>query len=128
MVKDAQLHEQEDKKLKETIEKRNKLDGMIVQIEKTLKENKEKLPIAEVNTVESALEEAKKVLKEKENDGDALEKTTNDLMQASHKIAEILYKETQDSATGQQPNDNQDRPNPDATQKQGPIDTDAAEG
>ncbi len=98
LVKEAQQHESEDKKKKETVEKRNALDNMIVQIEKTLKENKEKLPIAEVNKVEKAIEDARKVLKEKENDSDALQKATDDLMQASHKVAEIIYKEKQAGA------------------------------
>ena len=39
---------QEDKKARETIEKRNKLDGMILEVEKTLKENKEKLDADDV--------------------------------------------------------------------------------
>ena len=137
MVKDAQMHEAEDKKNKEVIEKRTKLDGMIIQIEKTLKENKEKLPIAEVDKVEKALEEAKVILKEKENDGDALEKTTNDLMQASHKVAEILYKDAQATANqdgSAKPGTDQAGPSPEQAAgpnpqtQQGPIDTDAAEG
>lgn len=93
LVKEAKLHEADDKKKRETIEKRNHLDTMIMQIEKTLTENKEKLPIAEVNSIEKALEEAKTVLKEKENDAEALQKATDELMQASYKVAEILYKD-----------------------------------
>lgn len=93
LVKEAQVHEAEDKKMRETIDKRNHLDNLILQIEKTLSENKDKLPIAEVNTVEKALEEAKKTLKENENDTEALQKASDDLMQASYKIAEILYKD-----------------------------------
>jgi molecular chaperone DnaK len=101
LVRDAKEHEAEDKKQKDVIEKRNALDNMIMQIEKTIKENKEKLPIAEVSKVEAAIEDAKKVLKEKENDADALQKANDDLMQASHKIAEIIYKEKQEEAKAQ---------------------------
>ncbi len=101
LVKEAKLHEEEDKKKKEVIEQRNNLDNLIVQIEKTIKENKEKLPIAEVEKVEKAIEEAKKILKEKEDDGDELKKAADDLMQASHKISEILYKEQQEKAAQQ---------------------------
>jgi len=93
MVKEAQFHESEDKKRRETVEKRNNLENMITQIEKTLTENKDKLPLADVSTVEKALEEAKKVLKEKENDAEALQKAYDDLMQASYKVAEFLYKQ-----------------------------------
>lgn len=93
MVKEAQMHEADDKKQRELIDKRNQLENMITQVEKTVSENKEKLPIAEVNTVETALEKAKKDLKEHENDADALQKSHDELMQASYKIAEIIYKE-----------------------------------
>lgn len=93
MVKEAQLHEAEDKKNRETIEKRNNLDQLITQIEKSLQDAKEKLPIAEVNNIEKALEEAKTVLKEQSNDSEALHKAHSDLLQASYKMAEILYKE-----------------------------------
>jgi molecular chaperone DnaK len=92
-VNEAKQHEADDKKRKEIIEKRNHLDSMITQIEKNITDNKEKLPLTEVSKVEKALEEAKKTLKEKENDGDAIQKITEELMQASQKIAEILYKE-----------------------------------
>ena len=121
LVKEAKVHEADDKKRLETIEKRNKLDSMIVQIEKTLTENKEKLPIAEVNAVEKALEEAKKVLKEQETDGDALEKVTNDLLQASHKVAEILYKEQPDAGSNATDSD------PSNQGKTGPMDVEFEE-
>jgi molecular chaperone DnaK len=134
LVKEAKLHEQEDKSHKETIEKRNQLDHTIIQIEKTLKENKDKLPITDVNTVEKALEEAKKVLKEKENDTQALTKAIDDLTQASYKIAEFLYKQQQeqkpsgnsgtnghDTSSGTNGEDKSDKGPHGGT---GPIDTD----
>ncbi len=95
MVQEAQLHEADDKKRRETVEKRNNLDSMIAQVEKTLQENKEKLPIADVNTVETALEAAKKALVEHEHNKEELEKAHTELMNASYKIAEFLYKEQQ---------------------------------
>jgi len=132
LVRKAKEHEADDKKQKEIVDTRNQLDSMILQIEKTIKENKEKLPIAEVDKVEKALEDAKLVLKEKENDIDALKKANEDLMQASHKVAEILYKEKQ-ANTGQ--NQQQAGPNSDMSDEdpsQGahskgddPIDVDA---
>ncbi|HBS48181.1 TPA: molecular chaperone DnaK [Candidatus Dependentiae bacterium] len=95
LVKEAKLHEEEDKKKKEVLEKRNHLDNVINQMEKLIKENKEKLPIAEVDKVEKAIEDAKVVMKEKENDGEALQKATDDLLQASQAISQILYQEAQ---------------------------------
>lgn len=124
MVKEAQLNEAEDKKRREVVEHRNSLDNAINQIEKTLSENKEKLPMADVNTLEKALEEAKKTLKEKENDSEALKKAHDDLMQASYKIAEILYKEQQ--AKGQPTSESKDDSNKN-NGDQGPIDAEFKE-
>jgi molecular chaperone DnaK len=93
MVNDAKAHEAEDRKIKETVEKRNKLDGMIMHVEKTIKESKEKLPADEASKVEAALEKAKQALKDHADNGDELQKASDELMQASHKVAEILYKE-----------------------------------
>ncbi len=110
MVKDAAAHEAEDRKAREVVEKKNRLDGLILDIEKTLSENKEKLSAEDVQSTEAALEKAKTSLKEFENDAEGLQKATDELIQASHKVAEILYK--QESPQGQ----------PEEEEKQGPID------
>ena len=123
-VKEAQMHESDDKKRKEAIEKRNHLDGLIFQIEKTLKESKDKLPAEEVTKVETALEDAKKVLAEKADDAEALQKTTDELMQASYKMAEIIYQSKE-----QQPGtpDGDGSTGKDDKSGNGPIDTDFEE-
>ncbi|MFH1462052.1 MAG: molecular chaperone DnaK [bacterium] len=124
LVKQAKQHEAEDKKQKEIVEKRNQLDNLIMSVEKTITENKEKLPADEVEKVEAALEDAKKSLKENENDAEALQKANDDLMKASHKVAEILYKEEQAKASqeGQNP---QDKPEDQPKKDEGPIDVDS---
>jgi len=123
LIKEAAMHDAEDKKRKEAVEKRNNLENMITQIEKTLQENKEKLPIAEVNKVEKALETAKQVLQDQEATAETLQKTTDELMQASYQIAEILYKDKEQS--GQQ--NQSSGPEQQQDNKQGPIDTDFEE-
>ena len=115
MVRDAKEHETEDRKIREAIEKRNRLDGIILDVEKTLQSNKEKLDSQEVTNVESALEKAKLALKEHENNAEELQKATDELLAASHKIAEILYKEQAGSSENQSPKDEE------------PIDTDINE-
>lgn len=112
MVKDAQEHETQDKKERETVEKRNKLDALIIDIEKTLKEHKDKLQAPDVQATEAALEKAKTVLKDQAGDAQALETATNELLQASHKVAEFLYKQHQEAPQADK-KDNDD---------QGPID------
>jgi len=124
MVRDAQEHEVEDKKLRETIEKRNKLDGLILDIEKTLAENKEKLEAAEVTKVEEALTKAKAALKEHAENGDELQKATDELLQASYKIAEFLYKDKQGGNEGD--GGNNSGPS-DQGGDQGPIDAEIKE-
>jgi molecular chaperone DnaK len=91
MAKEAEAHANEDKEKREEIDARNSLDGMVYNIEKMLKENAEKIQGAEKSEVESALAEAKKVLEGSPSSSElkaANEKLTN----ASHKLAEVLYK------------------------------------
>lgn len=64
---------------------------MIFEIEKTVSENEAKLPADEVTKVKEALEKAKETLKNSPENGEELEKAHNELMQASHKMAEIIY-------------------------------------
>jgi molecular chaperone DnaK len=98
MVNEANLHAEEDKKQKEVVEQRNKLDHLTMQIEKSLKDNKEKLSAEEISATENALASAQSVLKEASSDLAALKKASDDLIAASHKIAEILYNESQAAA------------------------------
>ncbi len=74
------------------VEARNKLDTMIYSVEKLIRENKDKLDSAEIQPVESALEDARKAL----NEGglDRLNSASESLTAASHKLAEALYQKT----------------------------------
>ncbi|MBN2383201.1 molecular chaperone DnaK [bacterium] len=93
MVRDAESHESEDKDRREMIDARNQLDGLIYTLEKTVAENREKLPIAEVNAIEQAITEAKKALTAENKD--IIKKAIDDLSKASHKMAEIIYRDAQ---------------------------------
>jgi len=130
MVQDAKEHEAEDKKAKEAIEKRNRLDGMIMELEKTIKENKEKLDESEVKTVEDAITKAKTALKEHENNAEELQKATDELMQSSHKVAEKLYKEKAAQEQSQQASEGsstEDKNAADAKRPEEPIDAEVNE-
>lgn len=120
MVNEAKAHEAQDRKARETIEKKNRLDGLILEIERSLKENKEKIQPADVQTIEGELGKASTVLKEKSTDDQALQEATDSLSQAWYKVAEQLYKQTGGSSTQQQ-----EQPGDQSDSKQGPIDTDA---
>ena len=92
MVKDSELHSEEDKKRKQEIEEKNHLDNHVYQTEKTLNENKDKLSADEAKVIEDALANAKEALKS--GDADRIKKGLEDLTKASHGLAEVLYKKT----------------------------------
>jgi molecular chaperone DnaK len=90
MVKDAEAHAADDKGRREAIEARNQADALIYQVEKTYTENKAKLGSAESSRVESALDAAKQAVKG--DDVEAIRRTTAELQQASHAMAEAMYR------------------------------------
>src|SRR5690242_6448685 len=88
MMKDAESHSADDARKREEIEARNRLDGLVYQMEKTLSDNREKVG-AVAGDVESAIAEAKKALAE--GGVEKLNDAFNRLQTASHKLAEALY-------------------------------------
>ena len=96
MVKDAEIHADEDKKKRETVEAHNGLDSMIFQAEKMIKDNGEKLPADLKTEVETALTEAKTKLSS--DDIEVLKKAREELETRVHKLAEALYKNAGASA------------------------------
>jgi molecular chaperone DnaK len=89
MVRDAEAHAEEDKKFRELVDVRNKADGMIHAVEKTLKDLGDKVDPAERGRVESAISDLRTALKG--DDKGALEKKTDALAQASAAIAQRAY-------------------------------------
>jgi molecular chaperone DnaK len=92
MVRDAELHAEDDRKRKQEIETKNQLDNLIYSTEKTLNENRDKLPGDDAKTLEDALSSGKDALKS--GDADRMKRAIDDLTKASHKLAETLYKKT----------------------------------
>ena len=90
MMRDAEEHAVEDTARREKVEKRNQLDGMIYQAEKTLDEDGGKIPEADVQSVRAAVEEAKKELES--DDPAKLDSTRQRLEGELHKVMEALYK------------------------------------
>jgi molecular chaperone DnaK len=93
MVRDAEAHAAEDKKKREVIEARNHADSLAYQTEKSLKEYGDKVDAAEKQKIEEKLAALKKTLEG--NDADAIKKASDELMQASHKLAEAVYAQAQ---------------------------------
>jgi molecular chaperone DnaK len=97
MAKEAEAHAAEDKEKREEVEARNQLDSLVYNIEKMLKDAGEKVAAADKTDVESALAEAKKTLEGTPTSGE-LKSAHEKLTQASHKLAEVLYKANAEQA------------------------------
>ena len=93
MAKDAEAHAADDKAKREEIDARNQLDSMVYQIEKMLRESGDKISGSERGEVENALADAKKALES--NDKAQMDRAREALTQASHKLAEQMYKAAQ---------------------------------
>jgi molecular chaperone DnaK len=91
MMREAESHAGEDSRKREEIEARNKLDGLVYQVEKVFTENKEKLDATAQTEVEASIADAKKALEE--GGADRLNNAFNALQTASHKVAEALYQQ-----------------------------------
>ncbi len=99
MVKDAELHAEEDKAKKELVNARNTADAMVSQTEKTLKEHGDKVDDETKKKIEDGIEALKQV--KDTDDKDAIKQKTDALAEASHKLAEVMYQQaSQEGATG----------------------------
>ncbi len=92
LVKEAEMHAEEDKRRKELIEARNHADSLVYSVEKNIKEFGDKVDTAEKSKIEEAIEKVKKALEG--DDLDAIKKAQDDLMNVSHKLAEAMYAKT----------------------------------
>ncbi len=91
MVKDAEAHAAEDTRRKQEIEVRNQTDSLVYSTERTLSEHGGKLAEADRKAIEDALAEAREALKGE--DIERIKRAQASLTQASHKLAEIMYRE-----------------------------------
>ncbi len=97
MVKDAEAHAKEDAERRKAIETRNQLDSLVYQTEKTLREQRDNLPAADISAVESALNEGREALKGE--DVAAMERARDQINQVAHKLAEAMYKQAAGAQT-----------------------------
>ncbi|MGH9564465.1 MAG: molecular chaperone DnaK [Candidatus Angelobacter sp.] len=93
MAKEAEAHATEDKAKREEIEARNQLDSFVYNVEKMVREHGDKISGEEKSNVEAALADAKKALEG--TDAAAMNSARERLTQASHKLAEAMYKASQ---------------------------------
>jgi molecular chaperone DnaK len=91
MMRDAESHSEEDRRKRETIEAKNRLDALIYQTEKTIADNREKIPVGVISEVEAAVAEAKRAVES--GDSAQINAQLEQLTRASHRIAESLYQQ-----------------------------------
>ncbi len=93
MVKDAEANKEEDKKKREAVDARNQADTLVHSTEKNLKEHGSKVSEADKKAIETAAADLRNALKG--TDVEAIKKKTQDLVQASMKLGEAIYKSQQ---------------------------------
>jgi len=99
MVKDAQAHESEDKARRDVIDARNQADALAYQVEKTIAENRDKLPFGDLSKIEAAIAVVRRAVQG--DDLAAITRASEELQRASHAMAEQLYKGSQSSQSSQ---------------------------
>ena len=102
MVKEAELHAEEDKKERERIDARNEADSLIYSTEKSLKEYGDKIGGDDKAKIESAVEDLKATLANQSAAADAIKEKSEALQQAAYKLAEEVYKASSAEAGAQQ--------------------------
>jgi len=100
MVKDAESHSVEDKKRRELVDIRNQADQMVYNMEKLLRENKDKIPEDEASLIQVEIDNTKKAAEGE--DVDAIKQAMEKLSQASHKLTEMMYQQAAQQQAQQQ--------------------------
>ncbi|MGE0456497.1 MAG: Hsp70 family protein, partial [Vicinamibacteria bacterium] len=100
MVEEAASHASEDKQKRELADARNQADSLAYNLEKLLKENRDKVPEQDAKGLEEAIAEARKIAQG--DDTAAIRRATEQLTAKSHKVAELLYKQTAGTDGGPQ--------------------------
>ncbi len=96
MAKDAEVNSAEDEKRRTEVEARNQADSMIYSTEKTLSEHRDKINAADAEKIEQELEAARSAVKD--GTAEEIQKTLDNLTQATHKLSEAMYKSQAESA------------------------------
>ena len=117
MVKDAEAHAADDQSRRDLIDARNQADSLVYSVEKTINDNRDRLPATDVSTVESAINTVREAVKGEDIAG--IRRASEALQKASHAIAEQLYKQSQADAANASGGSNRNSSEPDV--KEGEV-------
>jgi molecular chaperone DnaK len=95
MIKEAQMYAEQDKKLRELTELSNQADSLIYSVNKTLREHGSKLSESERKEIEEKINNLQKIIQSENKTAEQIRKGIEELEQASHKLAQILYQQAQ---------------------------------
>ncbi len=98
MVHEAEQNADEDRRRREEVESRNRLDSLVYSTEKLVKDNQEKLPEDQKKEIEAAIAEGRKALEAGKKDG--MDQAYERLTKASHRLAEEIYRAASAAAGG----------------------------
>jgi len=90
-IKEAEMHAEDDKKKKELVDAKNTADALVYNTEKSLNEHKDKIDDATQKNIENCVERLKKAIEG--SDLQEIKRLTDELTQASHKLAEVMYQQ-----------------------------------
>jgi molecular chaperone DnaK len=91
MVQDADVHQEEDKKRREIIDTKNHADTLVYTLEKTLRENKDKIDPKEASQLQMEIDNTKSAIAT--DNLDQIKKAVESLTQASHKLSQMMYQQ-----------------------------------
>jgi molecular chaperone DnaK len=98
MVKDAEAHAEDDRKMVETVQARNSLDALVHSVKKSVTEYGDKIGAEDKAKIEAALKDAEELLKQNDATKEQLEAKAEELAKTSQKLGEVMYAQAQAAA------------------------------
>ena len=117
LIKESEMHAEDDKKKQERIEAFNKLDHLVYQVNKLMTENKDKLSSDHTKQCNTCIEKCKKILADKNSTAQDIEKMHNELNELYKKLGESIYSSYKKSESS-------DKKNSQDSDKKDYVDTD----
>jgi molecular chaperone DnaK len=100
MMQEAEAHAADDKNRRERIDARNALDSMVYEAQKLVNEHREKIPVSDLNTLESTISSVKSLLEKEDAPLEELKAKFEELQSGLHKVSQGLYQQEQQAAPG----------------------------
>ena len=101
MIKDAEVHAEEDKKSREKVAIKNELDGLIYQTEKLMKENSKDIPAESKKEIEDVIKELKDLLANSKASVQEMKEARDKLNESTHKLSSLLYEKKKEASSDQ---------------------------